>query len=315
MTEEYRAYLAHRDGPPNRADDFLAHYGVKGQKWGVRNYQYEGGGYTPAGAERYWGGTGQGRRQGASPSSYAARRRTGSAVYTKAGPRVAARPSRARTVGQISRENQNGRKEPTPEQIAARRARTRKVLAVTAGIAVAAALGYAAYRGSTNLRDQARQDVYWNINTDWRSANTTASKYWTSADRNRYTEATKAHADYIAKGITRRDAVANKFAEKTGLRINLPQSRARVLADRHEQNTYNNLIRDFDQRGHLNRQISDARKQLNRSKVLADRMNSTRSRIQNERYGKRLNEMNQRQVEDYRKRLNSLLDQRRALGF
>ncbi len=36
--------------------DFLAHYGVKGQKWGRRQYQNEDGSYTQAGAERYWGG-------------------------------------------------------------------------------------------------------------------------------------------------------------------------------------------------------------------------------------------------------------------
>ena len=54
MTEEYRAYLAHKkESPPAWADDILVHYGIKGQKWGVRNYQYAEGGYTPAGAERY----------------------------------------------------------------------------------------------------------------------------------------------------------------------------------------------------------------------------------------------------------------------
>ena len=46
---------------------FLAHYGVKGPKWGQRNYQNEDGSYTQAGAERYWGG-GHGRQQtGAAP--------------------------------------------------------------------------------------------------------------------------------------------------------------------------------------------------------------------------------------------------------
>lgn len=31
----------------------LMHYGVKGMKWGVRNYQYADGSYTPAGKKRY----------------------------------------------------------------------------------------------------------------------------------------------------------------------------------------------------------------------------------------------------------------------
>ena len=33
--------------------EYLAHYGIKGQKWGIRRYQNEDGSYTPAGKERY----------------------------------------------------------------------------------------------------------------------------------------------------------------------------------------------------------------------------------------------------------------------
>lgn len=35
------------------SDEALAHYGIKGQKWGVRRFQYENGSYTPEGKERY----------------------------------------------------------------------------------------------------------------------------------------------------------------------------------------------------------------------------------------------------------------------
>lgn len=31
----------------------LQHFGIKGQKWGIRRYQYENGSYTPEGIERY----------------------------------------------------------------------------------------------------------------------------------------------------------------------------------------------------------------------------------------------------------------------
>lgn len=35
-------------------DNYLIHYGTKGQKWGVRRYQNADGSYTQAGKERYY---------------------------------------------------------------------------------------------------------------------------------------------------------------------------------------------------------------------------------------------------------------------
>lgn len=42
--------------------EYLAHYGVKGQKWGERRYQYDDGGLTPEGREHY--GVGPARDDG-----------------------------------------------------------------------------------------------------------------------------------------------------------------------------------------------------------------------------------------------------------
>lgn len=39
--------------------DYLAHHGIKGQRWGVRRFQYEDGSLTSAGRDRY-GATGSG---------------------------------------------------------------------------------------------------------------------------------------------------------------------------------------------------------------------------------------------------------------
>ena len=44
--------------------DELYHYGVKGQKWGVRRYQNSDGSYTDEGKRRYGRGSGTGRRVG-----------------------------------------------------------------------------------------------------------------------------------------------------------------------------------------------------------------------------------------------------------
>ena len=38
----------------NGSDSSLTHWGIKGQKWGIRRYQNDDGSYTPAGRERYY---------------------------------------------------------------------------------------------------------------------------------------------------------------------------------------------------------------------------------------------------------------------
>lgn len=301
MTEEYKAYLKSRQMcPPSEDADFLAHYGVKGQKWGVRNYQYADGGYTPAGAERYWGGTGQGRRAPAASNG---------------GIRGAQSARRPMGTRQISNSSQNGRSQLSPEQRAARRAQTKRIIGITAGVAVAAAVGYGAYKGykkSGEWQNQMRSDVYRNFDTDHSHLHTMNSKYWNSDDRRKYSELTKQRADFVANNITRRDAVAAKFAEKTGIQVNLPQSRERAMAQRRNENQYANFIRDAEKRGSLNRQISEARRDLRETQRIAARSDASRSRIQEERYGDMWRKQHEKNIQAQRERLNSLLEKRRA---
>jgi ribosomal protein S6E (S10) len=53
----------------DRVDDFFAHHGIKGQKWGVRRFETQEGYLTPAGKARY-AKYNDGRYDNSSPSKY-----------------------------------------------------------------------------------------------------------------------------------------------------------------------------------------------------------------------------------------------------
>ena len=95
--------------------NYIAHFGVKGMKWGVRRYQNSNGSYTSAGKRRY--GVGDGK-------SY-------SPVGRRGGGRAAA----------------------TPEQKAARRAKLKKAALAVGGAAALAGAGYLGYKYSKGLRN------------------------------------------------------------------------------------------------------------------------------------------------------------------
>lgn len=75
-----------------RSDDYLAHYGVKGQKHGVRQYQNADGSLTPEGREHY--GVGQGNKYINADGSL---NKEGQKRYDKANKYVTAKK---KTVGQ-----------------------------------------------------------------------------------------------------------------------------------------------------------------------------------------------------------------------
>ena len=93
--------------------NYIAHFGVKGMKWGVRRYQNANGSYTSAGKRRYGVGDGQsyspvGRRGGGSAS---------------------------------------------PDQRTARRARLKKAALAVGGAAALAGAGYLAYKHNKGFRN------------------------------------------------------------------------------------------------------------------------------------------------------------------
>lgn len=146
MTYEYQQYLAH--------------YGVKGQKWGRRNYQNEDGSYTTEGAERYWGG-GHGRQPGAGPSAPAApksgMRRSTLNGATRFFSRIT--PSskfRKRAYQRAYGVDANDKSE---EAVAEKQRRKKKAIAIAAtaaAVSVAALYGY-----STLKRNAIRRNYTW----------------------------------------------------------------------------------------------------------------------------------------------------------
>lgn len=312
MTKEYEAYLAYRKGrkpPVIQQDpvytDFLMHYGVKGQKWGHRQWQNADGTYTEAGKHHYGWGYGRqttGQQSGINPG---VRRPPG---YAKSGPYNRQR----QRIGTKTAAAPTTQHQATQEEIKARKARTRKILGIAAGVAVAAALSYAAYRGSTKLRDNMRGDMIRTMSTDHSRINTMNSKYWESADRIKLSEISRKRAQDAANNLTRTEAVAAKFSEKTGLRINVPQSRKRQLAERRSSIEFSNFITDAEKRGAMNKSIHDARAELRAAQKRLTIYQNTSHIGTSKQYEGHWVQRRQEQVEAARERLNNLLQQRRA---
>ena len=312
MTKEYEAYLAYREArEPKKKEcdpvyeDFLAHYGVKGQKWGTRQWQNVDGTYTEAGKHHY--GWGYGRlnqhRESIAPAP------SKPPKYAKSGPT----PYRQSPYARSARSSQQARQgQLTQREIEERKARTRRIIGIAAGVAVAAALGYAAYRGSTKLRDNMRAEVFKRFDTDPRNLHTLHSKYWDAADRARYTEMTAERAKTVSQNLTRRDAVAAKVYDKTGVRVNVPQSRARVLEQRQSEMNYSNFIRDAEKRGHMNKTIHDARQELKAAQKKLSNYQNTPHIGTSKQYESLWNQRHLQNVEAARERLNNLLSLRRA---
>lgn len=265
--------------------DYLAHYGVKGQKWGVRNYQNEDGTYTDAGRQRYWGSTGQ-RIPRQNQQAYAQSQ------------------MRQRPVNTQSIRRQQPLKKMTPqEEAAAKKRRRNRVLAIVGGTTLAAALGYAAYRHSTKLRNDMRKEMLERgRNADFGDR----LKYWDKRDIAELQRRNEKRVNEQAASFTRRDAIAARYG------IRLPatrRDREMDLQERRSSREYGNWFRGADNRGHLNQQIADARRDLDRSRLVAHRskqLNTAKYRGMNDTQWDKA-------IESNRQRLEELLYRRAAI--
>ena len=286
--------------------EYLAHYGVTGQKWGVRQWQNADGTYTEAGKHHY--GWGYGRQTTGQNNAVSSTQRRIPRMGTKTnGLQPQRRLPGTRSVGTAARQRRQSQAE-----IEARKARTRKILAIGAGVALTAALTYAAYKGSTKLRDNMRSDVLKRFDTNPNNLHTLTSKYWDSVDRRKYSELTAERAKTASQNLTRRDAVAAKVYDKTGIRVNMPQSRKRVLEQRRSEIEYSNFIRDAEKRGHLNKKVHDARAELRDAQRKLSSYQNTQHVGTSKQYEALWNQKHMENVDAARDRLNSLLQMRRA---
>lgn len=312
VTKEYVAYLAYRKGrkPPEIPQDpvytdFLMHYGVQGMHWGERRWQLKDGTYTEEGKHHYGWGYGRqitGQNGGINPGANGSRANAKVDGY---------QPQRLRT-GTRTATSQPQKRQVSEAEIEARKAQIRKILGIAAGVAVAAALSYAAYRGSTKLRDNMREDMIRTMSNDHSRINSLNSKYWDSSDRVKYSELSRKRAQEAANNLTRTEAVAARFGEKTGLRINVPQSRQRQLAERRSSIEFERFYNSAEKRGALNKSIHDARQELKAQQKSLTRYRDTSKIGTSKQYEDFWVQRRQEQVDAARERLNNLLQQRRA---
>lgn len=101
---------------------WLVHYGIKGQKWGIRRFQEEGGSLTDAGRNRY-----------------GVESRTFKLKFKESGDRK-------------QKYQNSGKSQATPEEIQARKEKAKKIFKIAAGVSVAAIASYGIYKGGKAVK-------------------------------------------------------------------------------------------------------------------------------------------------------------------
>ena len=164
-------------------NDYLAHYGVKGQKWGVRRYVNPDGTLTEEGKRKY----------GYTDAHTGGNERQRSSLFS-----IKKSPNKTKAL------TKNTKPKKIDEET---KQKAKKVLAVSASVALGAAI---AYKVSTKMRDNARSEMFEKARN---APLPELSKHWDDKSFENYA---KAKADSTLKSMndmTRRKAVAS-YAKK-----------------------------------------------------------------------------------------------------
>lgn len=177
----------------------LAHFGIPGQKWGVRRFQNYDGTLTPEGKSRYYDSFTAYQKKVYDSMPKGRRKRLDSKLeqgmsYTKA--------------MQSIRDENN--------------AEVKKALKIAAGVTLTAVAGYLAYRGSTHLRDTLRKQYVGEAALRVRKANEALVGDPNSDQPWRYNKKARAIMDRgrkLADETTRRSAIGNFIKNKGKLKV------------------------------------------------------------------------------------------------
>ena len=129
----------------NRTDE-LTHYGIKGQKWGKRRFQYEDGSLTPAGKERY---DDDGPSERSSKESETPKVKSSSKGTTSETKQKEYKIPENKSKHRLNLENKyksQGLSEKEAEQAAAKRIRAEQYTAAAAAVTVTACVAYCKYK-------------------------------------------------------------------------------------------------------------------------------------------------------------------------
>lgn len=116
----------------------IVHFGILGMRWGVRRYQNADGTYTAAGKDRYFDGHDYVKQKGPSGKSGA----SGGGSSSKNSKVLNEKKQSDAYLKDVAKAKANGKTEAEAQAIAERNRKIRKALAITAGVAVAAAVTY-----------------------------------------------------------------------------------------------------------------------------------------------------------------------------